>query len=98
MRQELAGHPASEACRDLKTKSDVLAACRRGAPCIAPLAHMQGLGALLAYLLAALQLLLKPCVSTRLVHLHCRCAVSKLPCGSWQCYGYIHGLVGPGTM
>ena len=34
-RQELAGHPVSEACCDLMTKSDVLAACRSGAPCIA---------------------------------------------------------------
>ena len=33
--QDLAGHPVSEACRDLRTKSDVLAACRRGAPCTA---------------------------------------------------------------
>ena len=30
--QDLAGHPMSEACRDLKTKADVLAACRSGAP------------------------------------------------------------------
>ena len=29
--QDLAGHPVSEACRNLKTKFDVLAACRRGA-------------------------------------------------------------------
>ena len=29
--QGLAGHPVSKACRDLKTKADVLAACRRSA-------------------------------------------------------------------
>ena len=28
--QELAGHPLSEACRNLRTKADVLAACRSG--------------------------------------------------------------------
>ena len=35
--QGLAGHSASKAFNDLKNKSDVLAACRSGAPCIARL-------------------------------------------------------------
>lgn len=74
MRQDRAGHPVSEACRDLKTKSDVLAACRSGAPYIAPSRTCEAL-VHAGCCLAALQLLLKPGMS----------ACSHTCCAAVQC-------------
>ena len=68
--QNLASHPLSEAFRDLKTKIDVLAACRSGAPRIDCWHTMWPPH---ACLLTALQLPVS-LAALALQHFACRCA------------------------